>query len=308
MKTILLALLLSQDKKKPDVFTDPEKAGADYKIQGEYAGDKMGAQVVALGGGAFDVVILEGGLPGAGWNLKGRSKAKAKTEGDKTLITGDWSGEIAGGKLAAKSATGQVELKRILRESPTMGAKPPEGAVVLFDGKSADEWKNGRIVEENLLFCGVDSKKKFRDVKLHIEFRPSFMPAARGQGRSNSGVYLGGRHEVQVLDSFGLEGKNNECGGIYSIAAPKVNMCLPPLQWQTYDIEYRAPRFDDAGKKTANAKITVRHNGVLIHEEQDIPNGTTAAPVKESNEPGPIHLQHHGDPVMYRNIWLVELK
>jgi hypothetical protein len=82
-------------------------------------------------------------------------------------------------------------------------------------------------------------------------------------------------------------------------------MCLPPLSWQTYDVEFRAARFDANGKKTENARMTVRHNGVLVHENVDVDHATTAAPVKEGPEPGPIYLQDHGNPVRFRNTWVV---
>jgi hypothetical protein len=155
---------------------------------------------------------------------------------------------------------------------------------------------------------GINSKSTFRDFTIHVEFRIPFEPTKRGQGRGNSGLYLQGRYEVQMLDSFGLEGRNNECGGIYGIKDPDVNMALPPLAWQTYDIDYTAAKFDAASKKIANARITVKHNGVVIHQDVELPKGTTAAPVKEGPEPGPIHLQDHGNPVRYRNIWVVEKK
>ncbi len=154
----------------------------------------------------------------------------------------------------------------------------------------------------------MTSKQKFKAFKLHMEFQLSYMPEARGQGRSNSGVYMQGRYEVQILDSFGLEGKNNECGGIYEVSAPKVNMCYPPLAWQTYDIDFTPATFDDDGKKTANARITARHNGVLIQDDVEVPHATRAAPVKEGPDPGPIYIQDHGNPVRLRNIWLVEKK
>jgi hypothetical protein len=156
-----------------------------------------------------------------------------------------------------------------------------------------------------LLVAGATSKDMFQSCQLHIEFLLPFMPAARGQGRANSGIYLQGRYEVQMLDSFGLAGENNECGGLYEIKPPDVNMCFPPLSWQTYDIDYTAARYEGE-KKVKNATITVRHNGVVIQKDVELPRATRAAPVAEGPSSGPIYLQDHGNPVRYRNIWLVE--
>jgi len=180
--------------------------------------------------------------------------------------------------------------------------------VVLFDGSSADNFEGGRMTPDKLLMEGVTSKRKFGNCTLHVEFRLPYMPKASGQGRGNSGCYLQGRYEVQILDSFGLAGKNNECGGIYSIKDTDQNMCFPPLTWQTYDIDYVAATFGADGKKTNNARITVKHNGVVIHDHVELPHATTAAPVKEGVEPGPLYLQNHGNPVRFRNIWIVETK
>ena len=134
-----------------------------------------------------------------------------------------------------------------------------------------------------------------------------YRPFDRGQGRGNSGVYHQGRYETQVLDSFGLEGKMNEAGGIYSIAHPKLNMCLPPLRWQTYDVDLTSAIFED-GKKVKDGLMTVKLNGVIVQENIKLKKHTTAAPVKEGPDPGPIYLQNHGNPVFYRNIWIIEKK
>lgn len=305
----LLTLLALQDK-KPAPITDPEKAGPDYKIQGEYEGEKVGAQVVALGDDKFDVYVLGGGLPGAGWDGKTRIKIQAETAGGKTAVASkDWTGAIGDGAISLKGPSLSVDGKRVVRKSPTEGAKPPEGAIILCDATTADFLAGGKDAKlvDGLMWAngtgGFFSKKKLGSMKLHVEFMLSYMPHARGQGRSNSGVYPAGRHECQVLDSFGLTGENNECGGIYTIAKPAVNMCFPPLQWQTYDLEYRLA----SGDKPAT--LTVLHNGVKIHENVELKKHTTSAPDNGADDtPGPLHLQDHGNPVAYRNIWLVELK
>jgi hypothetical protein len=317
MKTSLalfLALVLPTFAAEPAdpakfVALDPTNAGPDFAIQGEYTADKSAAQVIALGGGKFRIVGWEPVLPGVGTTEK-RVEIEATREGERVVFDKDgWKGEIAAGRIIGTNADGERhELKRIERTSPTIGAKPPEGAVVLFDGKDAAQWQGGQLDDAGNLKCGTKSVREFGDCTLHLEFRTPFKPAGRGQDRGNSGVYLQDRFEVQVLDSFGLKGENNECGGIYTIAKPKANLCFPPLVWQTYDIEFTAARYDAAGQKTANARATVRHNGVLIHENVELTKSTTSAGRKEGPEPGPIQLQAHGNPVVYRNIWLVEKK
>jgi len=309
LTAIVVSVGAGQNKKES--ILDPAKAGPDFKVQGEYEGkiadkDKLGAQVVARGDGKFDGFLFPGGLPGAGWDGKGELKFTAKTENDKVSVTGTkWGGTIADGKFTGKTAEGlEFVLGKVERQSPTVGAKPPEGAMVLFDGTSADQWGGGKLVEGNLLHMGVNSKKLFKDIaKLHVEFRCPYEPFNGGQGRGNSGVYMQGRWEVQVLDSFGLKPNSGDCGAMYSLKPPAVNMSLPPLTWQTYDIEYKAPKFVDG--KGSLAVITVYHNGVKIHDNYEI-KGSGAKP--EEEKPGPIHLQNHGNPVYYRNIWVVEAK
>lgn len=180
---------------------------------------------------------------------------------------------------------------------------------MLFDGTSADLWENARVDNGLLAATNVTSVPTFKDYTLHLEFRTPYKPYARGQKRGNSGVYFGGRWETQVLDSFGLTGEMNECGGIYSIARPAINACLPPLTWQTYDVEFTAARFDAAGKMTAWPRMTVRLNGVVVHDDQVLgKTHTTAAPIKDelADAGGPIFLQDHRNPVYFRNIWVVE--
>jgi hypothetical protein len=160
------------------------------------------------------------------------------------------------------------------------------------------------VTPDGLLQAGVLTKQPVDAFRLHLEFRTPYMPYARGQARANSGVYIQQRYEVQILDSFGLEGVENECGGLYRQTRPELNMCLPPLAWQTYDIWFTPPRFDGEGKKTANARITVLHNGFPIHQDREV-TAKTGGGKQEGPEPFPINLQEHGNPVVFRNIWIV---
>jgi hypothetical protein len=197
---------------------------------------------------------------------------------------------------------------------------PPKGAIVLFGGKSLDGWlsRDGKgkpkwkLLDNGIMQSGggdIITEKKFDGhFKLHVEFRVPYMPNAKGQARGNSGVYVQGRYEVQILDSYGLDSKNNDCGAIYEVAAPLVNACKAPTIWQSYDIEFYAPLCKD-GKKTEPARMTVHHNGVKIQDDVKINvNFTRAGMETDPCTPGPILLQDHGNPVQFRNIWLVELK
>ncbi len=322
MKTILLltcALALSAftataadaakpAKPKPQTFLTVETAGPDYAAQGEYLNDWGGAQVIALGDDNFRLVTFKGGLPGAGWDKETRNEVEGKRAGTKIVFTGKdgYSAELADGKLSITTAGGgPYTMTKTSRISSTMGMKPPPGSVVLFGNKGADEWVNGKTDDRGLLVAGTTTKRKFQNFSMHIEFLLPFKPLGRGQDRGNSGVYLQNRYEVQVLDSFGLKGENNECGGIYTKAKPAVNMCFPPLVWQTYDIDFKAAKFDADGKKTKNAVVTVVHNGVTIHDGFEI-NGSTGGGQKEEATPGAFQLQDHGNAVFYRNAWVVE--
>ncbi len=292
------------------VFTDALSAGVDFQMQGEYAGENCGAQVIALGEGKFRLIGWDSGLPGT---VEGAQKNQemdgALENGAVHFKNAVWEATVADGELRGKGADGQVRtLKRVERQSPTLGAKPPTGATVLFDGTNADAWKNGKMDKDGNLECGAVSKQEFGDFTAHVEFRTPFKPTARGQGRGNSGVYLQDRYEVQVLDSFGLKGENNECGGIYTKHKPTVNMCFPPLSWQTYDVEFQSAKWDADGKKTKNAIVTVKHNGVLIHDHVEVDSSTASSGRKDGPGPGPFQLQNHGNPVVFRNIWVVENK
>jgi hypothetical protein len=322
----------AQDKKEPAkkkeriAISEPKDAekDPDFAIQGEYVGEvtlnneklKIGVQVVAKGLGEFGVKILKGGLPGDGWDGKTPLKAGAKRgeDGAVSVDGNEFSGGISDGTLTlkAKGMNLNSTMKKVTRKSSTLGAKPPEGAIVLFGGPGDEKkWDGGKIVklsDGEYLNMGIKSKEKFGAFKTaHFEFRLPWMPNSSGQGRANSGVYLQDQYEVQVLDSFGLNGENNECGGIYSLVKPLVNMCYPPLTWQTYDIEFTPAEFGADGKKTKNARTTIFHNGIKVHDDVEIKK-LTAGDGAESPPPGPFQLQNHGDPLVYQNIWVVPVK
>lgn len=294
----------------------------DYAYQGEYVGEttdgsgiKLGAQVIAMGDGKFGLVVFLGGLPGEGGSPVDNSDEATpenpvigERDGDTVAFQGTGGkAEISDGTMTITHPDGDeaiATLKRVVRKSSTLGKEAPEGATVLFDGSNADAFENGEIQDGLLGATNCFTKTKLGDHSLHLEFRTPFMPKARGQGRGNSGVYVQGRYEVQVLDSFGLKGLNNECGGIYSISEPSVNMCYPPMTWQTYDIDFTAAKYNDAGEKTENARVTVKHNGVVIHDDVELPHGT---PGYHAEGPGPdsLFLQDHSNPVHFRNIWVI---
>lgn len=192
----------------------------------------------------------------------------------------------------------------------------PAGAILLFDGDDLDAWvgKGGKpatwkLVDGAMQVQGGDIKTKDGfdgNFKLHVEFRVPYVPNGSGQGRGNSGVYLQGRYEVQVLDSYGLKSGKNDCGAIYGVAIPTVNACKAPTIWQSYDVEFQSPKCEN-GKKVAPAIMTVYHNGVKIHENVPITlDNTTSGLGGDPCTPGPIMLQDHGHAVQYRNIWLLK--
>ncbi len=326
-------------------YTSPDdpKLPIDYKLQGEYASaaEKLGCQVIALGKGRFQAVILAGGLPGAGWDKKHKALSDGKLDGETVTFEPakgkrrykaqnpdefsatskfpphshrEYGGTLAGDTLALTDDNGKkVELKKTVRTSPTMGAKAPEGAIALFDGTGADEWVGGRL-DSMTRWLNTDrrdirTKRKFSNYTVHAEFLVPFLPEARDQGRGNSGFYQVDSYEVQILDSFGLDGKNNECGGIYSKKDCSVNACLPPLVWQTYDIDFTNAVRDGSGKKVKNARATVKLNGITVHDDVEIDGPTGGGrDAKEEGTPGPLRLQGHGNILQFRNVWLVERK
>lgn len=253
---------------------------------------------------------------------KTRIDLQGAVQGGKLVLAGkagdaEWKAEVAEKELTAKSSQGgNFNLSYSVRRPTTLGQEPPKGAMVLLpfeEGKppSLNEWTNQtwQALPDGSMVKGkgnTSTRRAFGDVRLHLEFSIPYEPNAGGQGRGNSGVYLQGRYEVQVLDSFGLVPAKGDCGAIYGIAVPKINACLPPLAWQTYDITFRALWPKAGGKDWEPAVMTIRHNGILIHKNQPVPRTTTAGVGGGPRERTPLMLQDHGHLVRYRNIWLLE--
>jgi hypothetical protein len=308
--SLALATFSQAAESKFTAYLDPANAGPDYPFQGEYVGDRCGAQVIALGDGKFHIIGWSEGLPGDAEGAERKAEVDAKRDGDTvSYAENGWTGNIKGDTLTGYDDKGNTRiLKKVERKSPTLGEKPPAGAIALFDGTNADAWEGGQMDERHLLAGGTKTKQLFQDFHLHVEFRTPFMPDARGQARGNSGVYLQNRYECQVLDSFALNGENNEAGAIYHQSKPRLNMCFPPLTWQTYDVDFTAAKYDTSGMKTKNAIVTLRHNGVVVQDNLEITGDTPGAGLKETADPGPILLQNHGNPVFFQNIWIAEKK
>jgi hypothetical protein len=192
---------------------------------------------------------------------------------------------------------------------------PPADATVLFDGKTMEAWDGGDKwqVDGGVATAAggsITSKQKFGDCQLHVEFATPEKVEGSGQGRGNSGVYLMGQYELQILDSYGNQTYfDGQCGSIYKQQPPMVNVCRKPGEWQSYDITFTAPRFNDDGSVKTPGYITALHNGVLIHNHFELQGTTsyTEAPKYHKHaDKESLSIQFHGNPVKFRNIWLRE--
>jgi hypothetical protein len=203
-----------------------------------------------------------------------------------------------------------------------MATRPPSDATVLFDGLNLDSWEaadsgpatwrvRSGYVEVKPGAGSIRTKEKFGDVQLHLEWATPKGPSGTGQKRGNSGIFLMGRYEVQILDSYDNETyADGQAGALYGQYPPLLNASLPPGEWQSYDIAFRRPRFDSAGHLLERARITVVHNGVLIQNNEALLGPTewlVTPPDSSVGGEGPLELQDHGTPVRFRNIWLRKL-
>ncbi len=311
MKLIPITILLScititqaeQKKDKPPVWLDAGKAAKEhpgFTHLGEYHDEKQNRfiQVTPLKSDlkhndpdrSFLVTQYAKGFPGRGWDGTPAVSNVASTV------------HLAG---ILKNA------KRITYTSPTIGKKAPANAITMPNGFTN--------VKDGILWAGGQTKKDVGSFKMHLEFRLPYKPHRNpsNQDKGNSGIYIYNNYEIQVLDSFGLDYSAKKfpikteskpfqwCGCLYKMKMADVNMSLPALTWQTYDIEFTAPVFE-GDKKTKNAVLTVYHNGVKIHDKVELKTGTGAGARRKQLAKGPIIFQDHGNPTTFRNVWIVE--
>ena len=302
---------------------------------GDWQGEGLVAQVIPRGSGNYQINFLPE------FDVKCEPLAVMAgrvTDGELRFEQDGWSGQAKGERMTGvRPGIGQAE--GVVQEmlSAYRRASVPNHrrrAVILFDGSGFDEWEVQSGEELPLrrshgscarISCGsrrstrkcaggnfADHEAGLPGLSDALRIPPGMMADKTGQARSNGGLVFGDAnwYEIKVLDSYGLEGLDNECGGIYKVGSPAVNMCRPPLMWQTYDIEYHAPGYDADGKRIKPGRISVKHNGVPIHQDAELPDSPAAEKRRQANPEsiptGRIILHYHRDPVEYRNIWLVE--
>jgi len=323
------------------VFSVPVQAqpyGAKDKWMGIYEGEwqnaqgqgKFTAQIRPVGSNVYDGFVMlknkaettaviklsslaNAAEPGV---IQLTGKTSSKELGKEMQFEGKLSGNDPkslklAGTLKGGAGDGNLNGERIEKQSPTMGAKPPKDAIVLFDGKQTNHWETFPFLLNNdgsmqVQKENMTAKDRLDNYQLHVEFRTPFMPADQGQARGNSGVYLQSIYEVQVLDSFGLYPLQiNDCGSIYGVKTAQGNACLPPMEWQTYDITY----LSGDGTAANPPKITIVHNGETVIDAAPVPADKIGKGGGGGNSKGGLlMLQQHGNPVQYRNIWAVPVK
>jgi len=294
----------------------------EMAAQGEYRGHlrvngertEVFAQIAAMGEGQFVARFLT--------TLTERVQPigvmSGQLDGGSVVFSGPdgWSAQL---DIDGQTLTGEPDLTmmKIFRASPTLAAPPPQGAVVLLGPQTTDltgKWTRWREQDPNwnlrpggaveaLRNHNLMSQREFGDAIIHVEYWQPLQAAQRDQRRGNSGVYVQGLYEVQILDSFGIAGTDVDDGAIYEIATPIVNMSLPPGQWQTLDIKFTAARMD-GDQVSSHARMTVYHNGVLIHDDVEVNRPTRAAPYNAIRELGGVFLQGRC-PIRFRNIWVL---
>jgi hypothetical protein len=312
-------------------------------------GGKNVAQIYGLGSGEYQAVFTayDSGEQDKGeftFAIRGAATTEQKVIFEQNIDLGPlgvfaFRAEVADGKLAGtysngKEFEGTLELKRIQERPDAVGMKPLPGAIVLFDGQDLDHWTvTGNEPADWKVVDGVivaptahrplpsksghlASRETFRHAQIHVEFRVPYLPEKRGQHRGQSGVFLLGRYELQIVDSFGFPrlkdaqgffADTDALGAIYGRNAPAELPALPPGEWQAFDITLVPETLDASGSVTQPARVTVQLNGTTIHDQVELTKPTPGAPLLSDADPPGLILQNAGQPVAFRNIWYVPL-
>ena len=312
--SLTLGLCVSSLRAADPAITDIAQVDQQYAYVGEYVGTTPSGNVgvrISTQDGAQPMFarIYVGGLPGLGWGTIKPEVVAGTLDSQGLTLRGESQGQrqirSRDNRVLLVEPSGQeIELRKIARRSVTLGKPAPHASRVLFDGVDTSAWKDAKVTDDGLLKAGCETRDPMVGGHLHVEFRTPYMPKSSGQKRGNSGVYLQRRYEIQILESFALEGIENECGSIYRQRRPDLNMALPPLVWQTYDIFFVPAQFSSTGEKIRGTELTVVHNGVPVHYHTLV-KAKTGAGRAEGPEPLPLLLQDHGDPIVYRNVWHV---
>ena len=314
----------AQRDAEPEQDTEPEQDAEPERpfdpkrdLMGEFSGqidrdgttETIGLQLRPIGGRRFDGLVYAGGLPGKpGCKLRSARSYVGLYSGDTLILSGGNEAIFVkpdGCTLVGSDGGKLGTLDRVRRISATLGAAPPEGAYVVFGGPDNSMLQAGTVDPDGNLEVGATASPMPMDFDLHVEFLLPEMFERDGQKRGNSGVYLQSRYECQVLDSFAQAPQINGCGALYKFKKPDLNMTLPPGVWQTYDIRFTAPRWAAGGEKLSPARITSWLNGVKVQDDVEL-NGPTGAGRDEEPNLLPTRFQDHGDPVRFRNIWMVD--
>jgi len=239
------------------------------------------------------------------------------------------SGRLNGSFSNEKNYIGQMDLKRVTTPAPNLGVAPPDGGRKLLDDPGLPRWNLAELpadawsLTDGVLRCGAAApgetrhlvmKEPHSDATLHLEFRLPYLPEARGQERGQGGIWLQGLYEIQLVDSFGV-GRTTDnfgefvdaLGAVLGVKAPKEQPALPPGEWQSLDITFRAPRLDENGKVAQPGELSATLNGVVIHDRTVLDRASAGAP-REGQAPGGLVLEHAGQAVEFRNLWMLELK
>jgi hypothetical protein len=313
----LLACSSGRTDQGQSVYVAPEAVGSESSGAGVTTGGETGGSGASAGSG--DRVDSE--APGPSNSEPAGAIGSETTPSDLDIAgaggTSTSQGAAASEGMSATAGVGGSGGSSAAGGSS--GAIPEEDRVVLFDGTNLDAWisrNTGGPVGWQVVGDGsmavspgtgdIITRQEFEDVFVHAEYKTPMLPAdVTGQDRGNSGIYLKGMYEVQVLDSFGRQPEIDGCGSIYGVHAPLTVACYQEEIWNTYEIEFQAPRYDDQGNKLSNARmLLVTLNGVVVQENTDVPLATRAG-YGESPGPAGIMLQDHGNRLWFRNIWVI---